>query len=99
MGGKPMSYTLQASTYQMAILLLYNDSDSMTLENLVESLGISEEAAKAQMGILLKTKLITKDGNNYNLNMNFKNKKVKVNINMPIKAEQKAESETVHKTI
>ena len=60
---------------------------------------MSKDAAKAQMGILLKTKLITKDANNYNLNMNFKNKKIKVNINMPIKAEQKAESETVHKTI
>jgi len=96
---RPMSYTLQASTHQMAILLHFNESTSITLEELVASLNISQEQLLGVLGVLLKTKLITLSGTSYNLNNGFKNKKIKVNINMPIKSEAKAESENVHKTI
>ena len=97
--GKAMSYTLQASTHQMAILLHFNDATSVTLEELVASLQISQEQLSGVLGVLLKTKLITLSGTTYTLNNAFKNKKIKVNINMPIKSEAKAESENVHKTI
>eukprot|EP00039_Didymoeca_costata_P023308 m.6655 g.6655 ORF g.6655 m.6655 type:complete len:769 (+) comp3564_c0_seq1:124-2430(+) len=96
---KPMSYTLQASSYQMAILLHFNDKDTVTLDELVASLQASAETLQGVLGVLLKTKLITLDGTNYKLNFGFKNKKIKVNINMPIKAEAKAESESVHQSI
>jgi hypothetical protein len=39
----PFSYTLQASTFQMAVLLQYNDSDQWTVSHLAESTGIKKD--------------------------------------------------------
>ena len=49
--------------------------------------------------VMLKSKLLIKEGDTYNLNLAFKNKKLRVNINIPVKAEAKAESEHLHKII
>lgn len=96
---KPMPYTLQANTNQMAILMQYNSADSFTRDDLAAVTGITADQLKPIMAVLEKTKLIKKDGDRYVLNMDFKNKKIKVNINVPIKAEAKAESDQMHKTI
>jgi len=96
---KPMKYTLQASTYQMAILLQYNAADAVTMDELVATLSASRETLAPVMAVLCKTKLVIASGETFKLNPDFKNKKLKVNINMPIKSEQKAESEKVHADI
>lgn len=98
---KPMSYTLQASTYQMAILLHFNEKDEITLEELAVNMATNgTDLLEGVIGVLLKTKLITESSKKkYKLNYGFKNKKIKVNINMPIKSEQKAEAEQVHQSI
>ncbi|KAK5135672.1 hypothetical protein LTR08_004973 [Meristemomyces frigidus] len=100
-------YTLQVSTYQMAILLLFNDSDTVSYDDISNTTMLQKETLDPSLGIILKAKVITanpegaapQSGTTYSLNHGFKSKKLKVNLNMAIKAEQKQEAEDTHKTI
>lgn len=100
-------YTFQVSTYQMAILLMFNDSDTVKYDDMVDITSLQKETLDPSLGIMLKAKVITAEpegaptqsGTSYTLNYGFKNKKVKVNLNVAIKAEQKQEAEDTHKTI
>ncbi|XP_019877830.1 cullin-1 [Aethina tumida] len=100
-------YTLQASTFQMAVLLQFNVSKSWTIAQLEENTQIKTDFLIQVIQILLKAKLITcEDDENdlspsstVNLYLHFKNKKLRVNINIPMKTELKLEQETTHKHI
>ncbi|KAK3930346.1 Cullin-1 [Frankliniella fusca] len=100
-------YTLQASTFQMAVLLQYNGGLSWSLQQLQELTQLKAEFTLQVVQILLKAKLLQSNDDETNLqpssvielNTQYRNKKLKVNINIPIKAELKVELETTHKHI
>ena len=99
-------YTFQVSTYQMAILLLFNDSDQVSYDEIETTTLLAKETLDPSLAVMLKAKVLTSQPENktesgtvYTLNQNFKNKKLKVNLNIAIKSEQKAEAEETHKTI
>ena len=54
-------YTLQASTFQMAVLLQYNVSESWTIAQLIENTQIKPDIMFQVLQILLKTKLLTSE--------------------------------------
>lgn len=99
-------YTFQVSTYQMAILLLFNESDVNTYEDISKATQLSSDVLDPSLGIFVKAKVLlqvpegayTKD-TNFKLNYDFKNKKIRVNLNIAIKADQKTEVDETHKTI
>lgn len=102
-----LNYTFQVSTYQIAILLLFNENDKLKYEDIAEVTKLQKETLDPCLGIFMKSKLLTavpedgrpENGTVYSLNHGFKNKKVKINLNITIKSETKAEVEDTHKTI
>ena len=112
-------YILMTSSFQMAVLLQYNDSDTLSLSELATATAIPTELLMQVLALLVKAKiLINEETDQYDLNpgmflilfslsysrhdmsmVGFKSKKIRVNLNLPIKAETKAESTDVLKTV
>ncbi|TCD69043.1 hypothetical protein EIP91_009106 [Steccherinum ochraceum] len=93
-------YILMTSSWQMGVLLQFNDNDTMSLEELFTATNIQKDILKQVLALLVKAKiLINEETDQYDLNPNFKSKKIRINLNMPVKAEQKAESIDVLKTV
>jgi cullin 1 len=100
-------YTFQVSTFQMGILLLFNDADTVSYDDMEKATALSKDWISPSVGVLVKAKVLIpspadgkpEPGTSYTLNHNFKHKKLKVNLNVAVKSEQKAEVEETHKTI
>ncbi|EDN04794.1 conserved hypothetical protein [Histoplasma mississippiense (nom. inval.)] len=100
-------YTFQVSTYQMGILLLFNESDTLSLSDIEKGTALAPEVTEPNLGILVKAKVVIPSpedgkpcpGTSYALNYNFKAKKIKINLNISVKSEQKHETDDTHKTI
>jgi len=105
-GGK-LPYTFQVSTYQMAILLLFNDAERLTYEEIEQATKLNKETLDPCLGVFLKAKIMNIEpenskpdkGTTFSLNYGFKAKKVKINLNITVKSETKQEVEETHKTI
>lgn len=84
----------------MAVLLQYNNNDTLSLTELVAATSIPKELLTQVLALLVKAKiLVNEEADQYDLNPGFKSKKIRVNLNQPIKAETKAESSDVLKTV
>eukprot|EP01111_Echinosteliopsis_oligospora_P010109 TRINITY_DN3086_c0_g1_i1.p1 TRINITY_DN3086_c0_g1~~TRINITY_DN3086_c0_g1_i1.p1 ORF type:complete len:773 (+),score=216.93 TRINITY_DN3086_c0_g1_i1:171-2489(+) len=103
-------YTFQASTYQLGILLQFNEGvDAMTTEELQIATQLTDTVLKTTLLSLVKTKVLNMDPPNededitkshkFSLNKAFKNKKTKVQINVPVPQQVKEDNDTTHKTV
>eukprot|EP00124_Ichthyophonus_hoferi_P003659 Ihof_evm1s332 gene=Ihof_evmTU1s332 len=101
-------YTIQASTYQIGVLLQFNNSTSYSLDELQSATGLNDHFLKGIMDVMCKSKLLLclaeaegqyKPDTKFTLNTAYKNKRLKVNINVPIKCEVKQEQEDTRENI
>jgi len=111
-------YILMTSAYQMAVLLQYNNNDTLSLDELATATNVGKDLLTQVLQPLVKSRILINDETDqYDLNpsasnfsirlclpfqlrpSDFKSKKIRVNLNQPIKAEVKAESSDVLKTV
>ncbi|EPQ30308.1 uncharacterized protein PFL1_02424 [Pseudozyma flocculosa PF-1] len=94
-------YQFGTSTFQTAVLLQFNQTDALTADELRTATGLNDATLKPVLAMLAKAKVLLHeaDSDTYTLNTSFKSKKIRVNLNLPVKAEQKAESTEVMKTV
>eukprot|EP00026_Physarum_polycephalum_P002622 Phypoly_transcript_02629.p1 GENE.Phypoly_transcript_02629~~Phypoly_transcript_02629.p1 ORF type:complete len:773 (+),score=104.10 Phypoly_transcript_02629:123-2441(+) len=102
-------YTLQASTYQMGILLQFNSEDEMTTDELQIATQLTDSVLKTTLVSLVKTKILNMEPPNeddeitkthkFSLNNGFKSKKMKVQINVPVPQQVREESDSTHKFV
>ncbi|KAF8553581.1 Cullin-domain-containing protein [Imleria badia] len=89
-------YILITSSYQMAVLLQYNNQDTLSLKELVMATAISKDILVQVLSPLVKANILVNDETDqYNLNPNFKTKKIRINLNQPMKHDVKAETSKV----
>ncbi|KAK7040956.1 ubiquitin ligase (cullin) of SCF [Paramarasmius palmivorus] len=93
-------YILMTSSYQMGVLVLFNKNETLGFEEIWAGTMIEKEHLRQVLGLLVKAKvLVNEEEGQFDLNPSFKSKKIRVNLNLPIKAEVKAESKDVLKTV
>eukprot|EP01125_Pyxidicula_operculata_P001267 TRINITY_DN11172_c0_g1_i1.p1 TRINITY_DN11172_c0_g1~~TRINITY_DN11172_c0_g1_i1.p1 ORF type:complete len:760 (-),score=149.56 TRINITY_DN11172_c0_g1_i1:60-2042(-) len=100
-------FTFQCSTYQMGVLLAFNDKDELTTEDLATSTSLTKGALSATLLTLLKTRVLLMEPSGesitpetkFTLNEGFKNKHARVLINIRLKPEQKKDADDTHKII
>ncbi|CAK9304365.1 unnamed protein product [Gordionus sp. m RMFG-2023] len=107
-------YTFQVSTYQMAVILQYNNSEKLSIRQIQENTQIKMEILLQILAILLKSKLLLAEGiestenfiesklnseTQISLYKGYKYKKLRVNLNLPMRTELKLEQESTHKDI
>jgi len=101
-------YTLQASTYQMGVLLQFNHEESMTAEMIGIATQLTESALRTTLLSLIKCKVLVRDvpeeeeiekHHKFSLNFDYKSKRTKVNINLPVPQQVKEDNDVTHKTV
>ncbi|EFY99064.1 cullin-2 [Metarhizium robertsii ARSEF 23] len=101
-------FTFQVSIYQMAILLLFNEKDTYTYDDMVTATQLSTEVLDQALAVILKAKVLLMDGGSgerpkpgrsFSLNYEFKSKKIRVNLNLGGVKEAKQEETETNKTI
>lgn len=101
-------YTFQVSIYQMAILLLFNEKDTYSYEDMLSATQLSKEVLDQALAVILKAKVLIMSGaagekpgagKTFKLNYDFKSKKIRVNLNLGGIKEAKQEEAETNKTI
>ena len=89
----------------MGVLVLYNKSETWSFGEIKDATGLGGEVLSQVLGLLVKAKVLIcddeggKEDGQYDLNPSFRSKKIRVNLNLPIRADVKAESSDVLKTV
>lgn len=98
-------YTFQVSAYQMAVLLLFNDKDNYTYEEISSATSLNKDTLDFGLNIILKAKILLMDGakvgpgSSFRLNYDYRSKKIRINLNVTQKTEQKQEEAETNNTI
>ncbi|XP_016662010.1 cullin-2-like [Acyrthosiphon pisum] len=76
----PKMYIVTLHIFQMSILLLFENNDTLKYSEINEILQLSDDHFQKQINSLVNCKLLSLDGDNVKLNMNFSNKRTKLCI-------------------
>eukprot|EP01090_Pellita_catalonica_P012433 TRINITY_DN2700_c0_g1_i1.p1 TRINITY_DN2700_c0_g1~~TRINITY_DN2700_c0_g1_i1.p1 ORF type:complete len:762 (+),score=116.57 TRINITY_DN2700_c0_g1_i1:78-2363(+) len=106
------NYTLVCSTYQMGILLQFNEYQKMTTEELQIATQLTDNVIRNTLYSLLKTRVIKRDppftaqsevafdkSHSFALNPAFRSKRAKVNINIPVRAQKEEDNRNTHAAV
>ncbi|KAK6495886.1 hypothetical protein TWF481_002931 [Arthrobotrys musiformis] len=105
--GSKVPFTFHVSTYQIAILLMFNSGTSYSYEDIESTTNLSRGYLNHSLGVFIKAKVLNMEPasrkvgpeTTLTLNTNFTSKKIRVNLNIAARAGQKRETEDTHQTI
>ncbi|CAH1713143.1 cullin-2 isoform X2 [Aphis gossypii] len=86
-------YMVTMQTFQMAILLLFEDRDSIKYTEIHEMLQLNNDQFQKHINSLIECKLLLLDGDNVSLNMAYTNKRTKLRITSTLQKETPQEVE------
>ncbi|CAC5381571.1 CUL2 [Mytilus coruscus] len=97
-------YFVSMGTFHMAILLLFNSSDSLKLSDIMEHTKLSEAELKKQLQTLTETKIVVLEDDAsldsaLTLNFNYNNKRTKFKITSASQKETPQEIEQTHNAV
>uniref|UniRef100_A0A7E4VI62 CULLIN_2 domain-containing protein n=1 Tax=Panagrellus redivivus TaxID=6233 RepID=A0A7E4VI62_PANRE len=104
-------YSFCVNTYQLAVLNLYNDADSYTLQQILDNVGITKEELPGVLMAMIKFELFKLEGGvsfgpntpletKLELNMKFSSKKMKMDFSKAVpKADTKKEDAELAKDV
>ncbi|PKS09100.1 hypothetical protein jhhlp_003714 [Lomentospora prolificans] len=105
--GAKTPYTFQVSLYQMAILLLFNERDTYSYDDIAATTQLNPDVLEQAMATILKAKVLlispegskVRSGASFKLNTDFKNKKIRIKLDQGGVKETKQEEAETNKTI
>jgi len=92
-------YEFQVTNYQMAALLLFNSSESLTFESIQSSTNLKESELERTLESLVETTVLIEKNKEYSLNNSFTNKRLKLKLTTSLQKETKQENTDTHKSI
>ncbi|CAF0943305.1 unnamed protein product [Rotaria sordida] len=99
------SYVVTMCTYQMAILLIFNQHDKLTLHEIAESTKLNMKELEKQILPLIENKFLLNNTNNLtsksiiSINFEYKSKRTKFKISTTIHKETRQDSEISQKIV
>ncbi|CAF3714923.1 unnamed protein product [Rotaria sordida] len=99
------SYVVTMCTYQMAILLIFNQHDKLTLHEIAESTKLNMKELERQILPLIENKFLLNNTNNLtsksiiSINFEYKSKRTKFKISTTIHKETRQDSEISQKIV
>jgi cullin 1 len=101
--GPSPAYLFQVSAYQMAILILFNEADQVTIDEIKQHTGLHIEIIEPLMAVFEKVKLVKRVSEHgdirYGINDEYTSKRIKNNIRVALKRQQDAELGELHRKI
>lgn len=89
----PKVYIVTMQTFQMAIMLLFEDRDTINYTEIHEILQLTSDQFQKHINSLIECKLLLIDGDNVSLNMAYTNKRTKLRITSALQKETPQEVE------
>lgn len=99
------SYFVTMGTYQMAVLLQFNDHEQMTVYEIEEATKLNNKELEKQISSLINAKFLLGDSNDLSpnsiisINYDYKNKRTKFKIPLISQKETSHDSESSHKAV
>ena len=105
--GTKTPYAFQVSLYQMAILLLFNERDTYSYDDIAATTQLNPDVLEQAMATILKAKVLlispegskVKSGASFKLNTDFRSKKIRIKLDQGGVKETKQEEAETNKTI
>jgi len=99
-------YIVTCTTYQMAVLLLFNDNEKMSFKDISSQCELEDKELKRTLQSIVDVKMLTQIGTmsdlvecDYELNRNFSNKRTKFKITAAVQKETPQDIEATHSSV
>jgi len=92
-------YEVQATCYQLGVLLLFNSGEQLTEQDMLSGIGLESNELKRTVRSLLETKIILRKDEYFILNQSFQSKRMKFKITSVLQQETPIQNAETRKSL